>query len=143
MTSSFQGLTPPSDNPQEPLYNAIGPEVIDRLVRAFYPRVAADPELSPIFPADLTEVAEKQRLFLTQFLGGPPLYSEVHGHPRMRARHMPFPITPARARAWLRNMAAAMDEVGLEGPVRAEFFHRLELTAQHMVNQVDELETLR
>ncbi|HEY9855168.1 MAG TPA: globin [Stenomitos sp.] len=142
MTISTNGLNPPPRNPNEPLYEQIGPDVIDRLVRAFYPRVAADPELSPIFPTDLTEVAEKQRLFLTQFLGGPPLYSEVHGHPRMRARHMPFPITPARARAWLRNMAAAMDEVGLAGPVRDEFFQRLTLTAQHMVNQVDELEPL-
>lgn len=143
MTSSYQGLTPPSENPQEPLFAAIGPELLDRLVRAFYARVAVDPELSPIFPKDLTETAEKQRRFLTQFLGGPALYTEVHGHPRLRARHLPFPITPARARAWLRNMEAAMDEVGLEGPVREEFFHRLTLTANHMVNQVDELGPLR
>lgn len=142
MTSSFHGLTPPPENPSQPLYEQLGPEVIDRLVNAFYARVAVDPELSPIFPADLTETAEKQRLFLTQFLGGPPLYSEVHGHPRLRARHMPFAITPARARAWLANMAAAMDEIGLAGAVREDFFHRLSLTAQHMVNQVDELETL-
>lgn len=124
--------------PNEPLYAAIGPEVLDRLVRAFYARVAADPELSPIFPTDLTQTAEKQRRFLTQFLGGPPLYTEAHGHPRLRARHMAFEITPARGRAWLRNMAAAMDEVGLAGPVRDEFFQRLRMTASHMVNQADE-----
>lgn len=142
MTTRQDGLNPLPPNPNEPLYSALGPEVIDRLVHAFYARVAVDPELSPIFPADLTETAEKQRLFLTQFLGGPSLYTEAHGHPRLRARHMPFPITPERARAWLRCMAAAMDEIGLAGPVRDEFFQRLSTTASHMVNQIDEPETL-
>lgn len=117
------------------LYEAIGgAETIRKLVNAFYPKVAADPDLAPLFPSDLTEVAEKQRLFLTQFLGGPALYTEVHGHPRMRARHLPFEITPTRRAAWLRNMAAAMDEIGLEGALREEFFERLRLTAHHMEN---------
>ncbi|MBO9542292.1 globin [bacterium] len=117
------------------LYEAIGgDETIRRLVVAFYARVAVDPDLTPIFPEDLTETTEKQRLFLTQFLGGPPLYTQTHGHPRMRARHLPFPITPTRREAWLRNMAAAMDEIGLSGPEREEFFERLTLTAHHMEN---------
>lgn len=117
------------------LYEAIGgDETIRRLVNAFYARVAVDPDLTPIFPEDLTETTEKQRLFLTQFLGGPPLYTQQHGHPRMRARHLPFAITPTRRDAWLRNMAAAMDEIGLTGPERAEFFERLTLTAHHMEN---------
>ncbi|MNX99862.1 Group 2 truncated hemoglobin YjbI [compost metagenome] len=117
------------------LYEAIGgDETIRRLVNAFYPRVAADPDLSPIFPADLSETVEKQRLFLTQFLGGPALYTQTHGNPRMRARHLPFEITPTRREAWLRNMAAAMDEIGLEGALREEFFERLRLTAHHMEN---------
>lgn len=142
MTIPLDGVNPLPQNPNEPLYTALGPEVLDRLVNAFYARVAVDPELSPIFPTDLTETAEKQRRFLTQFLGGPALYTEAHGHPRLRARHLPFPITPARAQAWLRNMAAAMDEIGLAGPVREDFFQRLAVTAGHMVNQVDTLEPL-
>lgn len=115
-----------------------GTESIARLVHAFYRRVAQDPELSPIFPDDLTETEEKQFRFLTQFTGGPPMYSEVYGHPRMRARHLPFPITPRRAEAWLRCMAAAMDEVELTGPARDDFFRRLSMTAHHMVNTEDE-----
>lgn len=138
MTTPSDGLSPLPMNATVPLYEQIGAEKLARLVQAFYPRVAQDPELGPLFPKDLTEVAEKQRRFLTQFLGGPPLYSEVHGHPRMRARHLPFPITPARARAWLRCMAAAMDEIGLGGPARDEMYARLTLTAQHMVNSEDE-----
>ncbi|MCK9911515.1 globin, partial [Microbacteriaceae bacterium K1510] len=92
------------------------------------------PELVPIFPDDLTETREKQFLFLTQFLGGPPLYSEQHGHPMLRARHMKFPITPQRADAWLSCMSQAMDKVGLEGELRKAIYDRLTLTAHHMVN---------
>lgn len=111
-----------------------GTETIAKLVRAFYRRVAKDPDLSPIFPADLTETEEKQFRFLTQFTGGPPLYSEKYGHPRLRARHLPFPITPVRAEAWLRCMNEALDEIGLTGPARDEFFRRVSLTAHHMIN---------
>ena len=49
---------------------------------------------------------------MTQFLGGPPLYTEEHGHPMLRARHMPFEITQTRAKEWLQCMEEAMNEVG-------------------------------
>ncbi len=115
-----------------------GAKTIRQLVEAFYPRVVEDPDLSPIFPEDINPVKEKQYLFLTQFFGGPPLYSDTHGHPMLRARHMPFPITPRRAQAWLRCMSEAMDEIGLEGPVREYMFQRLTMTAYHMVNRPGE-----
>lgn len=111
-----------------------GEEVISRLVDAFYSRVGRHPELKSIFPDDLTETARKQKQFLTQYLGGPSLYTEEHGHPMLRARHMPFEITPSRAKAWLACMDKAMDEIGLEGELREGFYHRLMLTAQHMIN---------
>lgn len=117
-----------------------GEEIISRLVDAFYTRVAKHPDLAPIFPEDFTETARKQKQFLTQYLGGPALYTSEHGHPMLRARHIPFEITPKRAKAWLVCMAEAMDEIGLEGPVRDEFYHRLVLTAQHMVNTPDSKE---
>ena len=88
-----------------------------------------------IFPDDLTETARKQKQFMTQYLGGPNLYTEEHGHPMMKARHMPFPITPKRAEAWLSCMAEAMDEIGLEGKLRDVYYKRLVLTAHHMVNR--------
>lgn len=119
-------------------YEAIGGyETVDRLVTAFYKRVARHPDLAPIFPDDLTETARKQRQFLTQFLGGPPLYREEHGHPMLRAKHLPFPITPKRAAAWLSCMSQTMDEIGLEDPWRDIIFKRLTLTAHHMVNTED------
>jgi hemoglobin len=112
-----------------------GSETLARLVDTFYDLVKQHPDLAPIFPDDLTETKEKQYQFLTQFLGGPPLYSERHGHPMLRARHMRFPITPKRAEAWLSCMSEAMDRVGLQGDVRKAIFERLTLTAHHMVNQ--------
>jgi len=73
------------------LYDAIGgAPVLRRIVEAFYPKVQAHPLLGPLFPEDLRPVMEKQFMFLSQFFGGPPLYSEAYGHPMMRARHLPF-----------------------------------------------------
>ncbi|HWI53103.1 MAG TPA: globin [Symbiobacteriaceae bacterium] len=112
-----------------------GAPTIRRLVEAFYPKVQGDPEIGPLFPADITPVMEKQYLFLSQFLGGPALYNEVHGHPMLRQRHMPFPIDERRARAWLRCMSAALDEIGLAGDLREQVFQRLSFTAAHMINR--------
>lgn len=115
-------------------YEAIGENELSQLVDAFYHKVHKHPLLSPIFPDDLTETARKQKQFLTQYLGGPSLYTEEHGHPMLRARHLPFKITPARAQAWLSCMEEAMDEAKLDEQFREWFFERLQLTAQHMVN---------
>jgi hemoglobin len=120
-------------------YEAIGgAETVQRLVDAFYKRVVKDPDLSPIFPEDILPVRDKQYLFLTQFFGGPPLYSQKFGSPMLRARHLPFPITPTRAKAWLKCMQEAMDEVGIEGPVREFLNERFTKTAHHMVNTPDQ-----
>ncbi|WNS76879.1 globin [Bacillus sp. DTU_2020_1000418_1_SI_GHA_SEK_038] len=115
-------------------FDAIGEEKLHLLVEAFYHRVGQHPDLVPIFPDDLTETARKQKQFLTQYLGGPPLYTSEHGHPMLRARHLPFAITETRAEAWLSCMTEAMDEVKLEGQIREDFYARLFLTAQHMIN---------
>ncbi|OYD07023.1 globin domain-containing protein [Paludifilum halophilum] len=115
-----------------------GAETIDCIVSAFYPRVQSDPLLAPLFPEDIRPVMEKQKCFLTQFFGGPPLYSQKYGHPRLRMRHLPFPITPSRANAWLRCMSLALDEAGIEGELRQEMWSRLYFTASHMINTDEE-----
>lgn len=117
------------------LYEAIGGfEQVERLVTALYERVAAHPDLIPIFPEDFTETARRQTLFLTQFLGGPPLFLEDRGHPMLRRRHLPFEITPTRRDAWLACMDGAMEEVQMQEPYRTAIFERLTLTAGHMIN---------
>ncbi|WP_053220351.1 globin domain-containing protein [Virgibacillus senegalensis] len=117
------------------LYEAIGGrEKIEQLVQAFYKRVAKHPALTPIFPDDLTETARKQQQFLTQLFGGPALYTEEHGHPMLRRRHLPFPITPTRRDAWLECMDQALTEAEVEEPYRSAIFERLAMTATHMMN---------
>ncbi|WP_088103495.1 globin [Halalkalibacter urbisdiaboli] len=123
-----------SQSSQTPFDVLGGEAVLSRLVDTFYSYVSEHPELSPLFPEDLTETARKQKQFLTQFLGGPPLYTEEHGHPMLRARHMPFVITPRHAEAWLSCMKQAMDTVGIEGVIRDYILERLTMTAHHMVN---------
>ncbi|TWI53288.1 globin [Halalkalibacter nanhaiisediminis] len=116
-------------------YEALGGEpVLSSLVDTFYQYVSKHPDLVQLFPSDLTETARKQKQFLTQFLGGPSLYLEEHGHPMLRARHMPFVITPIQAEAWLDCMKKAMDDVGIDGLIREYFLERLTMTAHHMVN---------
>jgi hemoglobin len=123
------------DHTRESLYEQIGgSETLERLVTSFYNKVAEHETLKPIFPNDLTETARKQKQFLTQFLGGPPLYTEEHGHPMLRARHLPFQITHSRANAWLECMKAAIEETLIPSPLKEQLYSRLTFTAHHMVN---------
>ncbi|EIT84604.1 globin family protein [Fictibacillus macauensis ZFHKF-1] len=120
-------------------YEHLGGEaVLSKLVTTFYAFVKEDDTLSPLFPDDLTETARKQIQFLTQFLGGPSLYTDEHGHPMLRARHMPFPISQQHATAWLQCMEKAMDAIALTGSLREFILSRLTMTAYHMVNTADE-----
>lgn len=123
---------------EKSLYEQIdGSQTIDKLVSLFYSKVARHPALIPIFPNDLTETARKQKQFLTQFLGGPQLYTEEHGHPMLRARHLPFPISPSRANAWLKCMNEAIEETKIASPMKEQLLSRLTFTAHHMVNTPD------
>ncbi|GMA52295.1 hypothetical protein GCM10025857_36520 [Alicyclobacillus contaminans] len=114
-----------------------GAETLSKLVDRFYAKVQAHPNLSKLFPEDITPIRDKQYKFLTQFFGGPPLYTDVYGPPMMRYRHLPHPITPTRAKEWLSCMAEAMDEIELTGPVRDFMMERLSMVAEHMVNRED------
>lgn len=125
-------------NNQQSIYEMIGgAETIRKLVDSFYSKVAQHPKLKPIFPDDLTETANKQYLFLTQFFGGPTLYSDKYGHPMLRARHMPFEITPTRAKAWLGCMKETLDELEMDSFVRDFLMERFKQTAFHMVNTAE------
>ncbi|KJB85871.1 globin [Paenibacillus sp. E194] len=121
------------------IYEAIGGEAtVRKMVEAFYPRVQAHPLLAPLFPEDIMPVMERQFMFLTQFFGGPSLYSDQFGHPMMRARHLPFPITRDRADAWLGCMREALREIGMEPGLEAMVIDRLSGPAYHFINTNDE-----
>jgi hemoglobin len=123
--------------PQSPFETIGGAGAIRGIVEAFYPLVQAHPLLGPIFPEDIRPVMEKQVLFLTQFFGGPPLYSDKYGHPMMRARHMPFEITPQRAEAWLGCMKQALEAAGLAPELQIFMLERLKGPAHHFINTIE------
>jgi hemoglobin len=116
------------------LYERLGPENLQKLVNAFYDLVFADPEIKDLFKTDKELIKKKQFMFLTQFLGGPALYSDAYGHPQMRARHLPHPISEDKAMAWLKCMHAAIDTLEISDELKSELFDRFPPTAFFMVN---------
>ena len=120
------------------IYELAGGEAIfARLVDAFYARVEADPLLRPMFPEDLEAGKHWQFLFLMQYFGGPARYAEERGHPRLRMRHMPFPIGQAARDAWLDHMLAAIEAVGIPEPARSAMREYFERASAFMVNTVE------
>lgn len=109
------------------LYSLIGEDGFTRLVAAFYRRVPTDDILGPLYPQqDFQGAEERLRMFLIMRFGGPQKYMEKRGHPRLRMRHAPFPVTPAARDRWIELMEAALAETRL--PPQAEallrpFFH--------------------
>ncbi|MFT4219992.1 MAG: globin [Microbacterium sp.] len=112
-----------------------GHETFTRLVDAFYRGVADDPVLRPMYPeADLGPAADRLRMFLEQYWGGPAAYSQRRGHPRLRMRHAPFHIDPAARDRWLAHMRAAVDELELAPLHDATLWDYLQRAAHAMVN---------
>ena len=97
--------TPPGGPPQGPppdsaIYRIMGEGNIFRMMRDFY-RELESSELRPLFPPDMEQASMKSAAFFVTILGGPPLYAQKYGPPRMRARHLPFEIDERARRVWL------------------------------------------
>ena len=97
--------------PEAP-YDMLGGDAkVRALVDRFYDLMDSVPEyyvIRKLHPADLAGSREKLYLFLSGWLGGPPLYSEKFGHPMLRARHLPFAIGPEDRDHWVAAMTAAL-----------------------------------
>jgi hemoglobin len=120
---------------QPSVYDQIGPEGFERLIGAFYARVATDPILRPMYSqGDLQPAARRLRLFLEQFFGGPRTYEEERGHPRLRWRHVPFTINQEARDIWVRHMLAALDEAAIPEPARTTMQTYFEHTATFLIN---------
>jgi hypothetical protein len=74
---------------------------------------------APDAPEDLSGSEEKLFKYLSGWLGGPPLYEQAHGHPRLRAATCPSPSPAAERDQWLMCMQLAFDECIPESPLRA------------------------
>jgi hemoglobin len=132
-----------SFNSQNTPFDALGGETnVRALVDEFYDTMDREPAFAKIRalhqPA-LDEAREKLFEFLCGWLGGPQLYVQKHGHPRLRARHAPFPIATAERDLWLACMNAAMDARGIAGEVRAFLNQRFAHVADFMRNRDEPL----
>jgi len=108
---------------------------IRRLVDRFYDVMDSDPQAATIrgmHPTDLSTSREKLHLFLVGWSGGPPLYVERHGHPMLRARHLPFPIGEAEAAAWVSCMDQALADHEMPDELREYLGERFRAIATHM-----------
>ena len=122
--------------PDDVVYAAVGEEGFARLVRAFYAQVPADPVLAPMYPADDLAGAEvRLRDFLVGRFGGPPRYIQERGHPRLRLRHLPFPIDQTARDHWLALMARALREAALPDEASAVLWEFFQQTASFLVNR--------
>jgi hemoglobin len=119
-----------------------GLETFERLAAAFYERVEQDEVLRPLYPPALEEPRDHLALFLAQYWGGPPAYSEQRGHPRLRLRHMPFRIGRRERNAWVTAMLAAIDAAGIEEPARSEMRTYFEDAATFLINADETGESL-
>lgn len=117
-------------------YEELGGEPVLRgLVEHFYDRIDEEsPHLRAMHPADDSNSRRNLFEFLSGWLGGPGLYMERKGHPRLRMRHLPFTIGVAEAEEWMRCMRGALDDTGVDGPLRRYLETRLEQNAQHVRN---------
>lgn len=122
-------------------FSRIGGEpAVRRLVSRFYELMDTLPEaygIRKLHQADLSSAEEKLFMFLCGWLGGPPLYAEKYGHPRLRARHLPFPIASEEAEQWMLCMRTAMAEVVEDEVLRAGLDKALNDLAYHMRNRDD------
>ena len=108
----------------------------EALVKAFYREVEADPILLSLYPEphDLGPARQRFTLFLGQYWGGPPTYSEARGHPRLRMRHAPFVIGPRERDHWLAAMTVALDELNPSAALRERFDAYFAMSAEAMRN---------
>ncbi|MCX7166776.1 MAG: group II truncated hemoglobin [Rhodocyclales bacterium] len=122
-------------------FSRIGGEpAVRRLVRRFYKLMDTLPEaygIRKLHATDLSGAEEKLFMFLCGWLGGPQLYVEKFGHPKLRARHLPFPIGSDEAEQWMLCMRQAMSEVIDEEALRAALDKSLNDLAYHMRNRND------
>ena len=115
-----------------------GEQAVRKLVDRFYDLMDNLPEAQQIralHPEDMKTSRDKLFKFLSGWLGGPQLYMEEYGPPRLRARPLPFPIGEAERDAWLICMEQALGETEMNELLRGHLLQSLRNTADHMRNR--------
>ena len=129
-------------NAQPSLYELIGGENgLRKLVERFYDLIDSSPEAAKIralHPKSLKQSREKFLMFLSGWSGGPQLYVEKYGHPRLRMRHMPFSIGIVERDQWIWCMNKALDEMFLDPLVLEHLKTRFAEAADFLRNRREE-----
>lgn len=115
-----------------------GSATIDRLVDRFYDRMDRLPEAKVIramHADDLGVIRDVLKRYLTEWTGGPRLYSVEKGHPRLRQRHIGFAIGDAERDAWMLCMRGALEETVTDSAARQDFDTALSGLADWMRNR--------
>ncbi|WP_082633347.1 group II truncated hemoglobin [Lacimicrobium alkaliphilum] len=120
------------------LYEMIGGEqTTTALCQRFYDIMEQDPkaaELRAIHSQDLSTTRQKFLEFMTGWLGGPPLYEQKYGHPRLRARHLHVKVDELMISQWLYCMSRALEESVTDYQLRQVIWNNLQPLARHMKN---------
>jgi hemoglobin len=126
---------------EKSMFDRIGGAVaVDRLVEAFYGHMDSLPEAKTIraMHADnMGQIKIVLKRYLSEWTGGPKLYSPEKGHPRLRQRHMHFPIDNDARDAWMECMTRALDETIADAAARAELEGNMRKLADWMRNRAD------
>jgi hemoglobin len=136
MPSSPSSSRNPWGNADTPYEQIGGAEGVRQLAETFYDVIEEEsPLIREMLPANTKKTRQKFFMYLSGWLGGPALYEEKWGHPRLRMRHFPFPIDETAATEWMRCMRQALDRVGIGGDLRDFLESRLAPLAEHMKNR--------
>lgn len=121
-----------------------GDEGLKRLVKLFYDNMETLSEaklIRDLHPKDLRSAREKLYMFLSGWMGGPDRYIAAFGHPRLRARHLPFPIGAEERDQWLTCMRKALENLDIDTMFREQLMSSFIQTASHMMNTDNENKT--
>lgn len=117
-----------------------GEAVVRKIAARFYQLMdETEPALAALHPLDengkiIQGARDRFALFFIEWLGGPAVYSPLHGHPRLRMRHARVKVDVAMRDAWMRCMSRALEDANLEPGVRGFLEMRLSEVADFMRN---------
>jgi len=144
MTDATSAPAPDSSEPTlaeaSPFDQLGGEPGVRALVDRFYDLMDLEPALArlrAVHGSSLDSARDKLFWFLCGWLGGPDHFVQRFGHPRLRARHLPFAIGTVERDQWLACMYKAMDELAVPTELKARLEQSFYNTADWMRNRPD------